>query len=35
MSNFIDNTISVFVVALCGIATMSMFGSLVAGSLGA
>lgn len=35
MSNFIDNTITVLVVAVCSFATMSMFGSLVAGSLGA
>ncbi len=35
MHNFIDNAITVLVVAVYGIATMSMFGAVIAGSLGA
>jgi hypothetical protein len=35
MTHFINNAITVFVIALCGIAAMSMFGAIVAGSLGA
>jgi len=35
MSNFINNVVSVLVVAAYGFATVSMFGALVAGSLGA
>jgi hypothetical protein len=35
MSNFINNAVSVFIIAVCGFATMSMFGAVVAGNLGA
>ena len=35
MSNFINNVVSVLIVAAYGFATVSMFGALVAGNLGA
>lgn len=35
MSNFISNVVSGFIVAAYGFATVSMFGALVAGNLGA
>ena len=35
MNNFISNATAALVVAVCGLATMTMFGAVMAGALGA